>query len=297
MKNLKLLRKFTKKKKNPKGLIYSHRWLEGKTVLFSVLTLGSVLIGGLFEIVPMYVVSSNVKKIDSVKPYTPLEQYGRDIYVREGCYTCHSQMIRPSVQTERYGDFSRSGEFIYDRPFQWGSKRIGPDLARVGKRSLSNAWHFEHLMNPRRTSPTSIMPAYAFMEEAKVNKDFLERGIKTLTKLGVPYEKGYENKAYDDAMIQAEGIQKDLRENGIEIDKDSEAIALIAYLQRLGTTTTPRPKASKLRKLQKKEKPNDKRIFSNAKWHGDLRDRLHPDLHAFLRSVHSESLFHEERIC
>lgn len=229
-----------KEEKKLKGLIYSHRWLEGKTVLFSALTLVAVLIGGLFEIVPMYMVSSNVKKIDSVKPYTPLEQYGRDIYVREGCYTCHSQMIRPfRAETERYGDFSRSGEFIYDRPFQWGSKRIGPDLARVGKRNLSNAWHYEHLMNPRSTSPTSIMPAYAFMKDAKVDQGFLERGIKTLTKLGVPYGKDYEKQAYADAMVQAEGIQKDLRDNGVEIDKEAEVIALIAYLQRLGTDYNP----------------------------------------------------------
>lgn len=236
-----------KEEKKLKGLIYSHRWLEGKTVLFSALTLVAVLIGGLFEIVPMYMVSSNVKKIDSVKPYTALEQYGRDIYVREGCYTCHSQMIRPfRAETERYGDFSRSGEFIYDRPFQWGSKRIGPDLARVGKRNLSNAWHYEHLMNPRSTSPTSIMPAYAFMKDAKVDQGFMERGIKTLTKLGVPYGKDYDKQAYADAMIQAEVIQKDLRDNGVEIDKDAEVIALISYLQRLGTDFDPEAEGKEL---------------------------------------------------
>ena len=229
-----------KEEKKYKGFMYSHRWLEGKTVLFSVLTLVAVAIGGLFEIVPMFAISSNVKPLASVKPYTQLEQYGRDIYTREGCYTCHSQMIRPfRAETERYGDFSRSGEFVFDHPFQWGSKRIGPDLARVGKRNLSNAWHYEHLMDPRSTSPTSIMPEYSYMAESKVKEEWIKSSIKTLSKVGVPYTAEQIDNAYVDAMAQAEGIQKDLQSNGVEVAKDAEIIALIAYLQRMGTDFNP----------------------------------------------------------
>ena len=151
--------------------VRGHRWLEAKPVTFTVLALVAVLIGGLVEIVPMFLVKQNVPTIASVKPYTPLEVLGRDIYIREGCLGCHSQMIRPfRSETERYGEYSKAGEFVYDHPFLWGSKRTGPDLHRVGGK-YPDAWHYNHMDDPRSTSPGSIMPRYPWLLTQKLDTD------------------------------------------------------------------------------------------------------------------------------
>ena len=214
---------------------YRHRWLERKPILFTVLTTVAILIGGAVEMVPTFLVRSNVPTIASVKPYTPLELEGRDLYIREGCVGCHSQMIRPfRSETERYGEYSKAGEFVYDRPFLWGSKRTGPDLHRVGGK-YPDAWHYSHMVDPRITSPGSIMPSYPWLAENQLDISTLEKKIRTLRKLGVPYEEGYEARAAADLQAQAEGIAEGLRNAKIEIAADREMIALIAYLQRLGT--------------------------------------------------------------
>ena len=219
----------------PKGLMYKHRWLESKAVLFSVLSLLGILVGTMLELVPMFLISSNVKTIESVKPYTALEQYGRDIYIREGCYTCHSQHIRPfAAEVERYGEYSKAGEFVYDHPFQWGSKRIGPDLAREGVKKLSNTWHYEHLVDPEATSSGSIMPGYPYLAESKIDYKFLKESIRALKKVGVPYPENYQAAAVVDATEQGQIIADDLVANGKKVTAENEIVALIAYLQRLG---------------------------------------------------------------
>ena len=238
-----------------KGLMYSHRWLESKTTLFTVLSLIAVLIGGLFEIVPMYTIDSNVKPIANVKPYTALEQYGRDIYTRESCYTCHSQMIRPfRSEVERYGEYSKAGEFVYDHPFQFGSKRIGPDLHRIGQRypgAGGAVWHFLHMADPRVTSPGSIMPHYTWLYENDIDYSRAPKFIKALRKVGVPYEAGYEEKCEEEMKTQAAEIVKGLngqvatRNNQtFNPDANKEIIALIAYLQRLGTDIQAKPEVA-----------------------------------------------------
>lgn len=213
-----------------------HRLLEGKPVRFAVLVFIAVAIGGAVEFIPTFLVQSNVPTIASVKPYTPLELEGRDIYVREGCYTCHSQMIRPfRSETERYGQYSLAGEFVYDHPFQWGSKRTGPDLHRVGGK-YPDAWHFNHMREPRSTSPGSIMPGYTWMYENDLDISHTEGKIITMKKLGVPYPDGYESKATADLQAQAATIADNLRSSGFkDVDQKKEIVALIAYLQRLGT--------------------------------------------------------------
>jgi cytochrome c oxidase cbb3-type subunit I/II len=182
-------------------------------------------------------IKSNVPTISSVKPYTPLELQGRDVYVREGCYVCHSQMIRPfRSETERYGEYSKAGEFIYDKPFQWGSKRTGPDLAREGTGNLkkSDGWHFRHFREPSSMSEGSIMPTYPFLIEQVIDTASTAAKINAMRSLGVPYEKGYENQANTDLMIQANTVKTSLKTEGIEVPADREVIALIAYIQRLG---------------------------------------------------------------
>jgi cytochrome c oxidase cbb3-type subunit I/II len=213
-----------------------HRLLEGKPVRFAVLVFIAVAIGGAVEFVPTFLVQSNVPTIASVKPYTPLELEGRDIYVREGCYTCHSQMVRPfRSETERYGQYSLAGEFVYDHPFQWGSKRTGPDLHRVGGK-YPDAWHFNHMREPRSTSPGSIMPGYTWMYENDLDISHTEGKIITMKKLGVPYPDGYELQATADLQAQAAKIADNLRSSGFkDVDQKKEIVALIAYLQRLGT--------------------------------------------------------------
>ncbi len=217
-----------------------HRRLEGRPLQLTVFALIVILIGGLIEIVPMYLVKSNIPTISAVKPYTPLELTGRDIYVREGCYLCHSQMIRPfRSETERYGEYTKAGETVYDFPFQFGSKRTGPDLSREGVKSLPNykpdSWHYNHMLNPQKVSPESIMPAYPWLAENDMDIDIVPDKINTMIKLGVPYADGYADQAVADLNAQAEQIAAGLKASGIEVDKNKEIIALIAYLQRLGT--------------------------------------------------------------
>jgi cytochrome c oxidase cbb3-type subunit I/II len=217
---------------------YRHRGLERKPVLFTVLALVAVAVGGAVELVPLAIVKSNVPTIASVKPCTPLELEGRDIYVREGCYVCHSQMIRPfRSETERYGPYSKAGEFVYDHPFQWGSKRTGPDLHRIGGK-YSHSWHFLHMENPRATSVGSVMPAYPWLLKNKLNVSLTQRKMTQLGKIGVPYSAGEIASAPADLAAQADAIAGDLRaqlpDRAAEVQADREIVALIAYLQRLG---------------------------------------------------------------
>ena len=212
-----------------------HRWLESKPVRFGLLALFVVLIGGLVELIPTFVIKSNIPTISSVKPYSPLEVQGRDIYIREGCLGCHSQLVRPfRSETERYGEYSKAGEYVYDHPFTWGSKRTGPDLHREGKK-YPNLWHFLHMDDPRSVSPNSIMPVYPWLQNQTLDLSTTPVKINALRKIGVPYDPGYEFKANDDLMKQAKEIGDDLRKQGIDVNNDNEIIALIAYLQRIGT--------------------------------------------------------------
>jgi cytochrome c oxidase cbb3-type subunit I/II len=214
-----------------------HRWIERKPVQLMLLSLVVILIGGIIELVPTFLIQSNVPTISSVKPYTPLELQGRDIYVREGCYTCHSQMIRPfRSETERYGEYSKAGEFIYDHPFQWGSKRTGPDLAREGTGNLkkTNGWHFRHFREPSSMSEGSVMPAYPFLLQNDLDISSTEAKINAMRTLGVPYEKGYEKNALADLVAQSKQIAGSLESDSIRISPKKEVIALIAYIQRLG---------------------------------------------------------------
>lgn len=214
-----------------------HRVLERKPVQFLVFSLIAVAIGGVIEMVPTFLVKSNIPTISSVKPYTPLELQGRDIYLREGCYTCHSQMVRPfRSETERYGEYSKAGEFVYDHPFQWGSKRTGPDLAREGSPKLRkpHSWHFNHMLDPRTMSPGSIMPPYPWLIEGDLDVESTPAKIRAMQTLGVPYEEGYDQIAIDDLLAQGQEISDELKTNGIEVANNKEIIALIAYLQKLG---------------------------------------------------------------
>ncbi|WP_437918285.1 cytochrome-c oxidase, cbb3-type subunit I [Sphingobacterium sp. LRF_L2] len=212
----------------------THRRLERKPILFMVLALIAILIGGIVEMIPTFTVSSNVPKIASVKPYTPLEIQGRDLYIREGCVNCHSQTVRPfRSETSRYGEYSKAGEFVYDRPFLWGSKRTGPDLHRVGGK-YPNKWHFDHLLDPTITSPGSIMPAYPWLIEQELDNSTLEAKLNAMRVLGVPYTQEEIAQALKHAQKQAEEIVKDLAANQVEVRSDREIIAMVAYLQRLG---------------------------------------------------------------
>jgi cytochrome c oxidase cbb3-type subunit I/II len=223
-----------------------HRWLERKGVRFSILAFIVLAIGGAVEIVPMIFIKSNVPTIESVTPYSPLELEGRDLYVAEGCYVCHSQMIRPfRWETDRYGEYSKIGEFVYDHPYQWGSRRIGPDLARtgvVGGPMYKNAaWHYNHFMDPQRMNQESIMPNYAWLAVKNIKLDLTPKKIRAMQTLGVPYPEGYDEKAVDDLMIQAQGISDDLKASGIELAPEKQLIALIAYMHRMGKDITKEP--------------------------------------------------------
>jgi len=213
---------------------WGHRWLEAKPLTFTVLTVVAILVGGLIEIVPLYLIKENVPTIASVKPYTPLEVLGRDLYIREGCVGCHSQMIRPfRSETERYGEYSKAGEFVNDHPFLWGSKRTGPDLHRVGGK-YPNAWHYNHMEKPESTSPGSIMPPYPWLLTQKLDTSSLAARIKALRSVGVPYPEGAETTAQADLEAQAKQVVLGLKTGMIDATPDREIIALIAYLQRLG---------------------------------------------------------------
>ncbi len=221
-----------------------HRWIERRPVQMLVGSLVLISIGGIVELVPTFMVESNVPKIATVTPYTPLELQGRDLYVREGCYVCHSQMIRPfRSETERYGPYSKSGEFVYDHPFQWGSKRTGPDLARegTGKLKKSNYWHWQHMLDPRTVVEESIMPSYTWLFDSELDLESTPKKIRAMQTLGVPYEEGYDKIANEELMKQAQEITADikkeltlLKRNPDAVVAESEIIALIAYLQRLG---------------------------------------------------------------
>jgi cytochrome c oxidase cbb3-type subunit I/II len=232
-----------------------HAWLERKPVQFTILTVLAVSIGGLIQIVPMLIVKSNIATITSVKPYTPLELEGRDLYIREGCNNCHSQLVRPfRSEVKRYGEYSKSGEYVYDHPFLWGSKRTGPDLMRVGGK-YPHSWHFSHMWNPQATTTGSIMPAYKWMfDNKKMKHDDIQKKMSVMKTLGVPYTDAEIANAFVSIEKQASEIEK-----GLETDpnfsksyaaskekakltgepfvqmKDREIVALIAYLQRLGT--------------------------------------------------------------
>jgi cytochrome c oxidase cbb3-type subunit I/II len=224
-----------------------HKWIERKPVQMLIASLVVILIGGIIEIIPMMLIDKNVPKIETVKPYTPLELHGRDIYIREGCVGCHSQMIRPfRSETERYGEHSKSGEYIYDRPFLWGSKRTGPDLHREGGK-YPDSWHYYHMYDPTSMSPGSIMPAYPWLIEKDMNTSLIPGKIKVLKTLGTPYGEGYETIAVEDLQKQAKKIAESLRKDGIDDEglENKEIIALIAYPQRLGTDIKPKAQVNK----------------------------------------------------
>ena len=224
----------------------SHKFLEQHAVLLLIMTLITVSIGGIVEIVPLFTIETTIERVKGVRPYSPLELAGRDIYVREGCYLCHSQMIRPfRDEVERYGHYSLAAESMYDHPFQWGSERQGPDLARVGGK-YSNAWHVAHLTNPRDVVPESIMPPYAFLADRSADLDHIADHMRTLRDVGVPYtdediaDAKADAMAQDDPAADTAGLLKRYPgavtggfggESGIVTERD----ALIAYLQMLGT--------------------------------------------------------------
>ena len=217
------------------GKEYWHKWIERKPVQMLVASFVLVAIGGLLELIPTFLIKSNVPTIASVKPYTPLELQGRDLYISNGCYVCHSQMIRPfRDEVARYGEYSKAGEFVYDHPFQWGSKRTGPDLARIGNK-YPDSWHYNHMLEPGSMSPGSVMPAYPWMLDATIDTASTPAKIRTMQKLGVPYPEGYDQVANADLMKQAEQIKGRLAADKIKTPANREIIALIAYLQRMGT--------------------------------------------------------------
>jgi len=217
-----------------------HRIIEGKPLLFTLLALAVILIGGIVEFVPMFMIKSNIPTISSVKPYTPLELEGRDIYIRDGCYTCHSQMVRPfRSEVERYGDYSKAGETVYDHPFQFGSKRTGPDLSREGvvggPMFKPNTWHYNHFLSPQKMVPESIMPPFPWLIHNELDYSLIAKKISVMKTLGVPYPDGYENIAKNDLLKQANEIAQGIRDEGIEVSDTKEVIAVIAYIKRLGT--------------------------------------------------------------
>jgi cytochrome c oxidase cbb3-type subunit I/II len=222
--------------------LYWHRWIEARPIQMLLFSLVAVAIGGILELVPTFLIKSNIPTIAAVKPYTPLELQGRDIYIREGCYLCHSQMVRPfRDEVARYGEYSKAGEFVYDHPFQWGSKRTGPDLARVGGK-YPDSWHFNHMQDPQSMSPGSVMPSYTWLYENKIDTAITPAKIRAMTTLGVPYAKGYDQQANADLIVQAKKIQTGLKAEKLEAGTNTEILALIAYLQRVGTDIKNAPK-------------------------------------------------------
>ena len=229
----------------PTGKRFWHSVIERKPILLLVMSLLVVALGGIFELIPTFMIKSNIPTIASVKPYTPLELQGRDIYIREGCYTCHSQMIRPfRYEVMRYGEYSKAGEFVYDHPFQWGSKRTGPDLARIGGK-YPDSWHFNHMLEPTSMAPGSVMPRYPWLFRRDIDVASTNSKIHAMRMLGVPYEEGYEAKANEDLMAQADKIAATLKTDKIEISSKKEIIALIAYLQRMGKDIKAEQKTTK----------------------------------------------------
>jgi len=218
----------------PDGKYHWHRVIERRPIQMLVFSLIVVGIGGLIEMIPTFMVKSNIPTISSVKPYTPLELQGRDIYIREGCYNCHSQMIRPfRSEVARYGEYSKAGEFVYDHPFQWGSKRTGPDLAREGGK-YPDSWHFNHMYEPTSMSPGSIMPNYVWLFDNTIDTAITPAKIRAMQTLGVPYPAGFDQQANADLFKQADGIVANLAKDNIKVKNNKEIVAVIAYLQRLG---------------------------------------------------------------
>ena len=227
-------------------LTTKHKIIERNVTLLAVLSFITVAIGGIVEIAPLFWIDSTVTKVEGVRPYTPLEQAGRDIYVREGCYSCHSQMIRPfRDEVERYGHYSLAAESMYDHPFQWGSKRTGPDLARVGGR-YSDEWHVQHLKDPRSVVPESIMPSYAFLAETALDTSNAAGHLTALRRVGVPYSDTAIAAADADLKSQADPeadnaalLKRYPKAQARDFDGDparlTEMDALTAYLQMLGT--------------------------------------------------------------
>ena len=226
--------------------VKGHKRIERSITLLGVGAFIAVAIGGIVEIAPLFWIDNTIEKVEGMRPYTPLEQAGRDIYVREGCYTCHSQQIRPfRDEVERYGHYSLAAESMYDHPFQWGSKRTGPDLARVGGR-YSDEWHVQHLVDPRSVVPESIMPSYAFLAETDLAVANQPARLQTLRAVGVPYTDRDVARAEEDLRAQAspnrdaEDLQERYPKSQIrDFDGDpgrvTEMDALVAYLQMLGT--------------------------------------------------------------
>ncbi|WP_265569441.1 cytochrome-c oxidase, cbb3-type subunit II [Sphingomicrobium nitratireducens] len=228
------------------SIVNKHKKLEKNVTLLAAASLVTVAIGGLVEIAPLFWIDSTIERVEGVRPLAPLEQAGRDIYIREGCYTCHSQMIRPfRDEVERYGHYSLAAESMYDHPFQWGSKRTGPDLARVGGR-YSDEWHVQHLEDPQSVVPESVMPQYRFLKDRDLRIDGFGDNLAALAAVGVPYDDEAIAAAEDDMRVQATGegdvTGLESRYPGAEArDYDgnpkrvSEMDALVAYLQQLGT--------------------------------------------------------------
>lgn len=236
-----------------------HAWLERKPVKFAVYTTLAILVGGVVQILPTIFVKSNIPTIAAVKPYTPLELQGRDIYIREGCVSCHSQLIRPfRSEVERYGDYSKSGEYVYDHPFLWGSKRTGPDLHREGvtgkpfNGGRPDVWHFNHMYDPQSISAGSLMPRYQWLIHDKLDNSLLQKKMQAMVTLGVPYTPEEianapqtleaQAKKIEASLMKDSDIQKSFGNETANPLKDREIIALIAYLQRLGTDTAAKPK-------------------------------------------------------
>jgi cytochrome c oxidase cbb3-type subunit 2 len=226
--------------------MFRHAFIEKNVILMVVLTLITVSIGGLVQIIPLFTIESTIERVDGVRPYTPLELMGRNVYVREGCYLCHSQQIRPfKDEVERYGHYSLAAESMYDKPFQWGSKRTGPDLARVGGR-YSNDWHVAHMVDPRSVVPESIMPAYGFLAERRLDVPNIADHLKAMRAVGTPYTDAMIANARADLRVQADpdadptellkryprAVTGKFNTNSSEL---TELDALVAYLQMLGT--------------------------------------------------------------
>jgi len=224
-----------------------HRPIEVKWITFTVLTAVAIAVGGLVLLIPPFFMQGTIQQLSGVRPYSALEQEGRDLYIREGCNTCHSQQVRPfKTETDRYGPYSVAGEGVYDRPFLWGSRRTGPDLARVGGK-YPDSWHWLHFENPREIEPRSNMPAFTWLRDTPLDMSLTSKRLATLRKLGHPYTDAEIENAVESAMAQAEGIAARIASAGIELSETqqrSEAIAVIAYLQALGRGAESSPVAA-----------------------------------------------------
>lgn len=240
------------------SILDKHKILETNATLLLIFSFLVVTIGGIVQIAPLFYLENTIEKVEGMRPYTPLELTGREIYIREGCYVCHSQMIRPMRdEVERYGHYSLAAESMYDHPFQWGSKRTGPDLARVGGR-YSDEWHVDHMRDPQSVVPESVMPKYAFLEDKKIDGKYIQDLMETHRMVGVPYSDDMIENAAADFAAQADpdsdydGLLERYGEDSVNVRNFdgqpdiSEADAIIAYLQMLGTlvdfsTFTPLP--------------------------------------------------------